>query len=169
MTMRWLCIPKGLGKENPGLTLIELTSQWPDWVQSSKRKSTTHGLTGSIKKGNQPARLLRWISILKPSLLSSIPAFSAVSWKSPSSHKTLKFSSFPLPCVLFSFCFLHFHWQWVNSLKFEWSSQPTELTSWDDCTRAGMFCTFSAPFPVSPSPCSFFPSVIHSPLSHQST
>lgn len=133
MTMTRLWILKGLGKENPALTLIELTSQRPDWVQSSKRQSTTQGLTGSTKQGIQPARLLCWISILKPQILSSIPVFPAVGWKSPSSHKTLKFSSFPLPWVLCSFCFLHFQWQWVNSLKFERSkvnsqNWPTEMT-----------------------------------------
>lgn len=133
MTMTRLCILKGLDKENPGLTLIELTSQRPDWVQSLKRKSTTHGLTGSTKQGIQPARLLCGISILKPRLLSSIPAFPAVGWKSPSSHKPSNSAPFPHPCVLFSFCFLHFHWQWVNSLKFDWSkvnsqNWPTEMT-----------------------------------------
>ena len=106
-----------------------------------KEKIYNSRLTGSIKKGIQPARLLSWIFILKPSLLSSIPAFSAVSWKSPSSHKTLKFSSFPLPCVLFSFCFLHFHWQWVNSLKFEWSkvnpqNWPPEMTGHEQVCSA---------------------------------
>ena len=170
MTMTWLCILKGLGKENPGLTLIELTSQRPDWVQSLKRKSTTHGLTGSTKQGIWPARLLCWISILKPRLLSSIPAFPAVGWKSPSSHKTLKFSSIPSSLCSLFFLLSPFPLAVSQFIEFRVvKSHLTELTYWDDWTRAGMFWTLFTPLPVSPSPYSFFHSMLHSPLSHQST
>lgn len=167
MTMTWLCILKGL-KGEPCVDT--------DWINitktrlgaRSKRKSTTHGLTGSTKQGIQPARLLCWISIL--SLLSSIPAFPAVGWKSPSSHKILKFSSIPSPlCSLFFLLspsplpvsqFIE-----IRVVK----SQLTELTYWEDWTRAGMFWTLFTPLPVSSSPYSFFRSMLHSPLSHQST
>lgn len=119
-----------------------------------REKSITHGLMGSTRQEIQTAGLSSWISTLKPSLPSPTPVFPTVSWKSPSSHKNLKFSSFPFPHFLFVFCRLHLYWQWADSLKFElskvnslndWSSK---FTDWDYWTWAGMFWTFLTPLPI---------------------